>query len=347
MNTAAAGVRSAEASRSWRISCLLAVLVAIPAGVRPSAQITPLPTPGFHHLHLNSVNPDAAIDFYTRQFASTSRGTFAGRPALRSPNNVWVLFNKVDTPPATRPATALWHFGWHVTDVRTSLEIYKQHAITLLPLYAEDNGRTVFISSDTWPGTGGVLGLTRSQIADARARGAMPNGGAGFAYLQGPDDAVVDYQGNMPVERFNHIHMYEDQPFCAQIWYQTHLNVPVPARSGQPPRTEATCTVERGPDKTFPALDWDGMYRTPSLQAIAFGDVSFYWYMNQGKTPAVSTRGHLMDHVGLSVANLDAWITKLRREGVAFLEQPYNVGDFRAIMIEGPSREAIELIEVR
>ncbi len=27
-----------------------------------------LPTPGFHHLHLNSTNPEAAIQFYTTQF---------------------------------------------------------------------------------------------------------------------------------------------------------------------------------------------------------------------------------------------------------------------------------------
>ncbi|HEY7288760.1 MAG TPA: VOC family protein [Vicinamibacterales bacterium] len=332
--------------RILAISVALAVTVA--SSGRPAAQSAPaLPTPGFHHLHLNSINPDAAIDFYTRQFPATSRGTFAGNPALKSPNNVWVLFNKVETPPATQPETAFWHFGWHVTDVRKSLELYKQHAVTLLPLYAEDNGRSVFISSDTWPGTGGVLGLTKSQIAEAKARGTKPNGGAGFAYLRGPDDATIEYQGNMPVERFNHVHMYEDQPFCALIWYQTHLNVQVAARGNQPARTEANCKVERGPDKTFPALDADGMYRTPSLNAVAFGDVSFYWYMNQGDKPAASTRGHLMDHVGLSVANLDAWIAKLRSERVTFLQEPYTVGENRAVMIEGPSREAIELIEVK
>jgi hypothetical protein len=47
------------------------------------------------------------------------------------------------------------------------------------------------------------------------------------------------------------------------------------------------------------------------------------------------------------VTNLDAWVTKLRGEGVRFLEQPYKLGDLRAVMIEGPSREAIELVEVR
>jgi 4-hydroxyphenylpyruvate dioxygenase-like putative hemolysin len=67
--------------------------------------------------------------------------------------------------------------------------------------------------------------------------------------------------------------------------------------------------------------------------------------MNPADRPLVSTRGHLVDHFALSVTNLDAWIAKLRSEGVKFLEQPYKIGSTRAIMIEGPSREAIELVE--
>jgi hypothetical protein len=54
-----------------------------------------------------------------------------------------------------------------------------------------------------------------------------------------------------------------------------------------------------------------------------------------------------MDHVGLSVADLDAWVAKLQAERVAILEPVHRVGDSRAILIEGPSREAIELIEVK
>jgi catechol 2,3-dioxygenase-like lactoylglutathione lyase family enzyme len=324
----------------------VSVTVAVARSRQPS--FGALPTPGFHHLHLNAVNPETAIAFYTRQFPSTSAGTFDGRPALRSPNDVWVLFNRVDRPPATQPPTAFWHFGWHVTDVRKSLDAYKQHGVTLLPLYTGDAGGTVFVSSDTWPGTGGVLGLTLQGIADARARGVKPAGGAGFAYLRGPDDAMVEYQGNLPVERFNHVHMFQDQPYCAQVWYESRLNAPPPpARPGQVARTEANCRVERGPDRTFPALESGGMYRTPSVTSVRFGDVSFFWYMNQTDRPAAPTRGQLMDHVALSVADLDAWIAKLEAAHVRFLEQPYALGGHRAAMIEGPSREAIELIEVK
>ncbi|HYR85924.1 MAG TPA: hypothetical protein VE422_17670, partial [Terriglobia bacterium] len=194
-------------------------------------QTDPLGVPGFHHLHLNSTNPEAAIDFYTRQFPSTSKITFAGAPALKSPNNVLVLFTKVNRQPALQPQTAIWHFGWHVTDVRKNMETYKQRPeVKLLPLYTTDEGGFVLVSSDTWPGTGGVLGLTKAQIADAKAKGVQPAGGAGFAYLQGPEAAIIEYQGNMPAERFNHVHMYRDDPFCDQLWYQKHLNAQLGAR---------------------------------------------------------------------------------------------------------------------
>jgi len=319
------------------------------AGAGLAAQ-SALPAPSFHHLHLNSVNPEAAIEFYVKAFPSTSKGTFAGQPALRSPNNVWVLFSRVGAPPATQPQTAFWHFGWHVTDVRATLDRYLKQNIPLVPLYTgtgEGTG-TAFVSSDTYAGSGGVLGLTRSQITEARAKGVKPAGGAGFAYLRGPDDSLVEYQGNMPAERFNHVHMYQEQPYCAQLWYQAHLNVPAPApRAGQSARTAANCSVERGPDRTLPALDWDGMFRTPAVQTTTFGDVSLYFYMNQGSTPFGPTRGQLIDHFAVSVSDLDAWIAKLKAESVTFLEQPYTVGGLRAVMIEGPSREAIEIIEVK
>ena len=99
--------------------------------------------------------------------------------------------------------------------------------------------------------------------------------------------------------------------------------------------------------RTFPALEVDGTFRTQSSTSTRFGDVSLLWYMNQGDKAAAPTRGQLMDHIALSVASLDAWIDRLRAAQVTFLEQPYTIGGLRAVMIEGPSREAIELVEVK
>jgi len=74
-----------------------------------------LATPGgFRHLHLNSVDPDAAIDFYRRQFPPTTRTRWGDLPLLASPNDVLVLFTKVAAAPATSPRA-------HRTDKRCSL----------------------------------------------------------------------------------------------------------------------------------------------------------------------------------------------------------------------------------
>jgi catechol 2,3-dioxygenase-like lactoylglutathione lyase family enzyme len=232
--------------------------------------------------------------------------------------------------------------------VRKNLATYQSRPdVKLMPLYTTQGGGFVFVSSDTWPGTGGVLGLTKAQIADAIAKGTKPEGGAGFAYMRGPDNAIVEYQGNMPAERFNHVHLFQEDPFCAQIWYQTHLGgTAVASRVPGPARTEADCKVARSPDRTWPALEQQGMFRVPSA-AVTFGDVALTWYANQGDKPLASSRGQLYDHIALSVGDLDAWVAKLEGEGIKVLERPYEIGDTRAVMIEGPSREAIELVEVK
>jgi catechol 2,3-dioxygenase-like lactoylglutathione lyase family enzyme len=306
-----------------------------------------LPAPGFHHLHLNSVDPDAAIEFYIRQFPTSAKASWGGLPALTAPNNVLVLFTRVPAAPAILPQTAIWHFGWHVTDAHASLESYQGRPnVTVLPLFTTDEGGSVFVSSNTWPSTGRTPGLTKAQIEAAKANGVQPTRTGGFGYLRGPDNALVEFAGNHPAERFNHVHMYQDDPFCAQLWYQKHLNAPVFAgRTSQTPLTEATCKVARGTDRSWPALDREGMFRAPSA-AVVFGDVALPWYVRQGDRPLVSSRGHVYDHIALSVTDLDAWVAQLRSARVTFLEEPYELADTRAVMIEGPSREALELVEI-
>ena len=116
-----------------------------------------LPAPRFHHLHLNSVDPDAAIDFYTRRFPTSAKTSWGGLLALAAPNNVLVLFTRVATAPATSPQTAIWHFGWHVPDTRRTLESYSlvdQVAATDEEILITRNGRpaAVLVSPDEFEG---------------------------------------------------------------------------------------------------------------------------------------------------------------------------------------------------
>ena len=313
------------------------------------AQPAVLPPPSFHHLMLNSVDPDVAIAFYTKAFPTTKRTSWGGYPAIISPTNVLVLFNKVAAPPVSDAnITAFWHFGWNPPDQRQKVAALQAQGFKFAPLWTGIGDGSVVVSSDTYPGAGGVYGLgeTKEQMADNQAKGVKPAGGAGFAYLMGPDGAIIEVAGASNPERFNHVHMWEDEPFCAQLWYRTHLNAPVPApRAGAPVYTEANCHVPRGVP-TWPSLTKDGMYRYPTA-GVTFSDVSMSWYMDQTDKPLVSTQGHLMDSVGLGVGDLDAWAAKLKAENVTFLRQVFKIGDTRAVMIEGPSHEAIELVEIK
>jgi catechol 2,3-dioxygenase-like lactoylglutathione lyase family enzyme len=315
-----------------------------------------LPAPGFHHLHLNSTDPEAAIDFYVKHFPSSSRTTFGGQPALKIGKG-YILFNKVDAPPLLEPQTAIWHFGFQVTDVRADMARFKAEGVKLLPLIVSPEGGEVFISSDSWPGAGGTLGRTREQIAEAKAQNIKPAGGAGFAYLQAPDGAIVEYLGNVAAERFNHVHMYQEDPVCAQLWYVKNLG----GKGRATDKSEANCKVAKA-EPSWPALEKEGTIRGPS-GGVTFDDISLQWYPPPGKDPLVSTRGHLADHIALSVTNLNVWVAKLRSAGVKFLGEPqplgngnsividgmptlHTVGGLRAVMLEGPSHEMIELVEV-
>ena len=304
-----------------------------------------LAPPRFHHLHLRSIDPKAAIEFYVRQFPSCESGHWASLPALLSPNDVMILFDRMEMPPPKLPQSAIWHFGWHVTDSRaTTLEFETRDEVTARPLFSGVANKSVLISSDTWFRDGDKLGVSKNQIGEHQAQGTPIPGGPGFAYFEGPEEALFEIAGDYPQERFNHIHMWQEDPLCAQLWYQKHLNAMPRASFGNVGVTMADCKVARTKSHTYPALKPEGMFRAPR-GGVTFGDVDLIWYPNQGEEPLVSSLGQFQDHIGLSVADFDAWVAKLKKEGVTFLSEIYTLGDTRAILLEGPSKEGLELVE--
>jgi len=56
------------------------------------------PKAHFHHLHLNTIDPAAAIDFYTSKFDCEKR-RFAGVMDAVWAQKSWLLFTKVASPP--------------------------------------------------------------------------------------------------------------------------------------------------------------------------------------------------------------------------------------------------------
>jgi len=53
----------------------------------------------FHHVHLNSVDPRTAAEYYPKAFpSSATKTTFNGYEAVKT-GNVYLLFTKVNKPP--------------------------------------------------------------------------------------------------------------------------------------------------------------------------------------------------------------------------------------------------------
>ena len=112
------------------ISPLLVITIAAAVAARlllaaeqTPASGQPQPSPAFHHLHMNSPNPTAAIDKFMKVFPQSTKVTVGGFEGIRSANGVTMLFTKVASAPpapgpdkvsAAAPQTAFWHHVWNV-----------------------------------------------------------------------------------------------------------------------------------------------------------------------------------------------------------------------------------------
>jgi len=301
-----------------------------------------LAPPAFHHLHFNSTNPSAAITGYMKLWpATTEKAAVAGFEGLRN-GRLYLLFNKVSSPAPTEPQSAYWHQVWLTPDVRTYVTRARANGMEPEPLHTSDEGGIVQVSSDTFPGT-----LTRAALAEAKQKGVVPTRQAGFTYIKGPDGLSVEgFERAGETERLAQIDMWQDDPVCAELWYERHLGGTRRApQAGATPPTDTTCKVAPG-EPSWPSTMTQGTRRTPNGR-VAYGDVALFWYTRPGSRPLASTRGQAVDHLAFAVQDLDAWVAKLRRENVTILREPYSFGSSRAVLVEGPSREAIELVEQR
>lgn len=308
----------------------------------------------FHHVHLNSVDPAAAAEYYTKPFAKTAtRTTFNGYDAVKT-GNIFILFTKVSAPPTnelTGPQTSVWHFGWNTPNSREYNAKFRSMGLEIAQMWNgnDDQSKLVDLSGDVPRPPGGAF-PTMEQVLELREKGATVDPAVvdgGFGYLRGPDGVMIENAQSGNVERFNHVHMYHEHPNCAAEWYVAHLGAVRPAgRGGAAAAAPASgdCQTKLYPPPTFPSFAKRGFVRMPGGVSMDGISISMQPWPGGG---LASTRGRLYDHWAVSTANLDVTVARLKREGVKFLEEIHPWGTMRAAMIEGPDRIAIEIIEVK
>jgi catechol 2,3-dioxygenase-like lactoylglutathione lyase family enzyme len=171
-------------------------------------------------------------------------------------------------------------------------------------------GVIVFLNQGpgTPPATGGTVGTVvnhvgflvpnvQASVAKWKAAG-IPiepggNGRLDQAFVTTPDglriEILEDKTQTIPI-RHHHIHFYvaEDQIPKIQAWYA----------------------------KNFGAKP--GMRGTNVAADIPGANLSF----SKTTTPTVSTKGHVLDHIGFDVKNLESFLKKLEANGVK-IERPY------------------------
>lgn len=268
---------------------------------------------GFHHVHMNVVDPPRSADFYVNNFHSRAVNV-AGWGGVQT-EDIYILFNKVRTQALYDWDTPIWHFGWSSPALNDD---YRRIAA---------NGVKFFRVP---PPSAHAVGPDDNDVEIAPA-GGQNSGGSG-------------------PRAFNHVHLQSEAPWCAGDWYEQVLGLRHPPDTSRV--AGADCRVPfaaRGnpanqilnPSTRVFAGDV-ALFIAPHQRLAALSQSAV-----DAQGPLVSPRGRVLDHIALLVVDVPAALQRVREHGVAVLEDAHMFGNtkLKAAMIEGPDRIAIELVE--
>ncbi|MGE0392840.1 MAG: VOC family protein [Vicinamibacterales bacterium] len=278
----------------------------------PAASQAP-PAIDFHHVHMNVVDPEASTMFYVTSFVRATRFVEEGLPGVQS-DNVLILFNKVPVAASAEWDTPFWHFGWNTPNAKADYERLARLGVKFFRVP---------------PPSGHMFGPDGNDIEIAPG---------------GPTS------GGVSVESFNHVHLMSDAPLCAAEWYEKVLGL----RKGgvTNPDGGSNCNVP-----FRPRHDPANQIHEPNARLYA-GNIMVFIYPHQrlkamtqvavdDQGPLVSPKGRVLDHIGLSVSDVGATLTRLKGQGVKVVRDVHLFGNSKrkAAFIEGPDQMLIELVE--
>jgi catechol 2,3-dioxygenase-like lactoylglutathione lyase family enzyme len=127
----------------------------------------------------------------------------------------------------------------------------------------------------------------------------------------------------------------------AGAWYTREFGLR--PRSATPPSRDLRyrCGRQTGPAVSLMMDDVNVILYPVGNAKAAFPDA---W---KGRDDLESSQGHSIDHLGFRVADVDATLARLRKDGVKVTAEPRAVlgGKVKFAFIEGPDRIRIEVLE--
>ena len=262
-----------------RLSLLLAVLAAWAQDKPPAAH--------FHHVHLNSTDPAAAIDFYTHHF-DCEKASYHGQDAVWAQKS-WLLFNKVSSAAPSDVVSAIWHIGWGAEDMPAT---YRKML---------DMGTPFQTPITDISGLANVAGFY-------------------YAYVQGPEHELIELN-TAGHHHFGHLHLFSEDPVAAGEWYANNFGAI--GRGSRTPSREPRFYkgFQVGPAASL-MMDNVNIIIFPMEHARqTFPEL---WKDRKGFE---STRNRVIDHIAFSVDDLAATRERLKKAGIqvdseGFVEGP-------------------------
>ena len=288
-----------------RLLFLIAAAILVTMGQQPPSQPA-----RFHHIHLNSVNPGASLNFYSTRFNGT-RERLGNAEAIRA-THLWLLFDKAERPAPAEIVSSIYHLGWGAPDGRVAYD------------------RLVDLGVD--------FETPMSELSDLLGTGSPGNGW--YMYAKGPDGELIEINRANGYD-FQHFHLLSDDPLGAAEWYARHFGFPLRGAPSREPRSHNGVQVA-----PLVFLNVDGVLLAWFPTGAARGLYPDQW---KDRAALASPRGRVIDHFALSVTNLDATLARLEREGVRITEPPSQKlgGAFRSAFVEAPDNVQLELVDAR
>lgn len=320
-----------------------------------NAPVRPDDVPALHHVGLNSVDPERAIEWYLSVWPSAERAEVDGTPSVAG--EMYLLFDQVGAPPPgdfvpelgrSDTQSAFWHIGAFANTTDMDEEL-RAAGVEHLPLYTGPGDRSGVWRSGLTP-YNGIVGA--ADVATAERVESRPGG---FSYVLAPDGVLFEFTGGAGTTRsLSHVHLFQEEPQCAANWYVELLGMSLP-----PIRNEDDTTSPRPPyepcgaptgEAGWPSLETVGTIRQPR-GTVVHGSGTISWYPRQcvgdrcgSAEPLVPSRGQALDHVSFAVQDVAAWRAWLGANDIVIIEDVHDFDGGQAFMFEGPDRLSVELV---
>lgn len=362
-----------SASLAAAVIALGASYAIVQGQAQGGAGASAIPAPAFHHIHINSVDPERSLNWYAQYWPEGRKTTFAGFPAFSDEKGFYLLYTKVAKQApggfdrrAQRsvPQSAFWTFGSTFAGpdtkaFRDRVSKLDPKQFELVTLYGGPEGKQTGTHALALP-VGDQL-LTSSELKQRVKQGTpAATSGLDFAYVVDPDGMLVEVTAGKTEGFRAHTHFWGERPLCTANWHVEHLGASFPENRNtfsskftfQNGKWDP-CDVPAG-EITFPTYMQQGQLRIPAGNARV-ADANWLWYPRQcrngrcgaGNDQALApSRGQVVDHIGLSYPSLDPVIAHLKTRNVR-IEGPYKFGDTRAILIADIDGLGFELIEMK